>query len=127
MAKPNTGYKKKPKIKKKKTRYVSSLLIAPTKKVSLNERIIKFLIYIALRLAIRPRKWKDPRKNYEIIDRTYKRIMSADFVFIPSSIAIFRALDFLSSSSRSRSPARTISLAFLYRPSWSVLWTNWSK
>lgn len=87
--KPNTGYEKKKKPKKMKNHYIGKLLVANPKKVSLNEKIVKFLIYLALRLVIRPKKWKDPKKNYEIIDRTYKRIMSADFIFIPSSIAFY--------------------------------------
>lgn len=88
--KPSTGYDKKPKKRRKmKQHYIGSLLIANPKKKSFNEKIVKFLIYLALRLVIGPKKWKDPKKNYEIIDRTYKRIMSADFVFIPSSIAFY--------------------------------------
>ena len=96
--KHSTGYEKKPKekkIKREKKHYVSSLLVSNPKKVSVNEKIVKFLIYIALRLVIRPSKWKDSDKNYEIIDRTYKRIMSADFIFIPSSIAFYLIMAFL--------------------------------
>ena len=94
--KPNTGYEKKKKHKsKKKNHYVSELLVGNPKKVSINEKIVKFLIYIALRLVIRPKRWKDPKKNYEIIDRTYIRIMSADFIFIPSSIAFYLIMSFM--------------------------------
>ena len=71
MKKPRTGYDKSKKQKKKKNHYISSLLVANPKRVSTQEKIVKFLIYIALRLVIRPRRWKDPKKNYEIIDRTY--------------------------------------------------------
>ena len=95
MKKPSTGYEKKPKVKKKKEKYLSHLFVSPQKKVSFNEKIVKFLIYLALRLAIRPKKWKEPKKNYEIIDRTYKRIMSADFIFIPSSIAFYLMMAFM--------------------------------
>lgn len=92
-----TGY---PKIKKKRTKkkrsYLSSLiLISRGRRASPVERFIKLLIYIALRLVIRPRKWRYPEKNYEIIDRTYKRIMSADFIFIPSSIAFYIVMAFI--------------------------------
>lgn len=96
--KPSTGYEKKPEEKAKKREkkhYVSSLLVSNPKKVSVNEKIVKFLIYIALRLVIRPSKWRDSDKNYEIIDRTYKRIMSADFIFIPSSIAFYLIMAFM--------------------------------
>ena len=95
MKKPSTGYKKTKKVKKKKNHYIGRLLVANPKKVSANEKIVKFLIYIALRLVIRPRRWKDPKKNYEIIDRTHKRIMSADFIFIPSSIAFYLIMAFM--------------------------------
>lgn len=96
--KPHVGYKKEKKkaSKSKKRRYVSDLILYKTgHKVSLAERIVKLLIYVALRLVIRPRKWKDPEKNYEIIDRTYKRIMSSDFIFIPSSIAFYIIMAFM--------------------------------
>ncbi|MCK5866861.1 MAG: YihY/virulence factor BrkB family protein [Mycoplasmataceae bacterium] len=95
MKKPSSGYSKKPKEKKKKEKYLSHLFVSPQKKVTVNEKIVKFLIYLALRLAIRPKKWKEPKKNYEIIDRTYKRIMSADFIFIPSSIAFYLMMAFM--------------------------------
>lgn len=95
--KPSTGYKKKKKHKHKKIKsyYIGNLLVSNPKKISFNEKIVKFLIYLALRLVIRPKKWKDPKKNYEIIDRTYKRIMSADFIFIPSSIAFYLIMAFM--------------------------------
>ncbi|NQZ66257.1 MAG: YihY/virulence factor BrkB family protein [Mycoplasmatales bacterium] len=96
--KPSTGYNKKPKKQKekKKSNYLSSLFInKKNTKISIAEKVVKFLIYISLRLAIRPKKWKNPEKNYEIIDRTYKRIMSADFVFIPSSIAFYLIMAFM--------------------------------
>lgn len=94
--KPSTGYEKKSKKKhKKKNNYIGNLFVFPHKKISFNERIIKFLIYISLRIAIRPKKWKSPEKNYEIIDRTYKRIVSSDFVFIPSSIAFYLIMAFM--------------------------------
>ncbi len=95
--KPNTGYDKKPNKNKskKKSTYLSALFITKNKKMSISERVVKFLIYLSLRIAIRPRNWKNPEKNYEIIDRTYKRIMSADFVFIPSSIAFYLIMAFM--------------------------------
>lgn len=95
--KPSTGYKKKKKKKHKKIKsyYIGNLLVSNPKKISFNEKIVKFLIYLALRLVIRPKRWKDPKKNYEIIDRTYKRIMSADFIFIPSSIAFYLIMAFM--------------------------------
>ena len=93
--KPKIGYSKKNKIKKKNKSYISSLFIKPKKHISLNEKIIKFLIYIALRLVIKPSKWRHPEKNYEIIDRTYKRIISADFIYIPSSIALYLIMAFM--------------------------------
>ena len=99
--KPSTGYDKKkaPKVEgakvKKKRSYVSSLIVSPHKQVTITEKVVKFLIYIALRLVLPPRKWKHPKKNYEIIDRTYKRIMSADFIFIPSSIAFYLIMAFI--------------------------------
>ena len=111
MKKPSSGYKKKPKLKNKKEKYLSYLFVSPQKKVSINEKIVKFLIYLALRLAIRPKKWKEPKKNYEIIDRAYKRIMSADFIFIPSSIAFFLMMSFM--------PILSL-IAFLY----SIPWIN---
>ena len=103
MSKMKPGYQKSPKKKKrkffKKSSYISDLVIphkkGGPKKVTLAERIVKLFIYLALRLVIRPRKWKHPEKNYEIIDRTYQRIMSADFIFIPSSIAFYLIMAFM--------------------------------
>lgn len=101
--KPHVGYEKK-NVKRKRTTlgkkergYLSAIIIPNGKhhKMSLIERVIKFFIYIALRIVIRPRAWKDPRKNYEIIDRAYKRIVSADFVYIPSSIAFYIIMAFM--------------------------------
>lgn len=99
--KPHVGYEKKhnPKatLGKKERSYLSSIIISNGNmhKVSLTEKIIKFIIYIALRIVIRPKHWKDPKKNYEIIDRTYTRIMSADFIYIPSSIAFYIIMAFM--------------------------------
>lgn len=96
--KPTTGYennKKKKNDAPKKHGYISSLVVSPNKTVSIGEKVVKFLIYIALRIVIRPKKWRHPEKNYEIIDRTYKRIMSADFIFIPSSIAFYIVMAFM--------------------------------
>lgn len=90
-----TGYKKNQKPKNKPFRLVSSLLIDKQKNIPLIEKIVKFIIYIALRLVIKPSKWKDPEKNFEIIDRTYRRIMSSDFIFIPSSIAFYIVMAFM--------------------------------
>jgi len=92
----NKGYDKKKKKKQHKHTYVAHLFLAKPKEVSTTERIVKLLIYIALRLVIRPSKWKvDKEKNYEVIDRVYKRIMSADFVYIPSSLAFHFIMAFL--------------------------------
>lgn len=97
--KPTTGYENSKKNKEDephaKRGYVSSLVVAPNKNVSVREKVLKFLIYIALRLVIRPKKWKHPEKNYEIIDRTYNKINSADFIFIPSSIAFYIVMAFM--------------------------------
>ena len=90
-----TGYDKKPKNVKKRSTYVGKLFIKHSKSMNFSERLIKFFIYISLRLAIHPKKWKNPEKNYEIIDRTYKIIMSPDFVFIPSSIAFYLIMAFM--------------------------------
>ena len=95
MKKLNTGYSKKKKKKIKKPKYFISLFITSPKKVSFKERIIKFFIYIALRLVVRPSKWKNPEKNYEIINRSYARIMSSDFVYIPSSLAFYFIISFM--------------------------------
>ena len=101
--KPHVGYEKrhhlhktKATLGKKEKGYLSSIIISGgVNKVSIAEKIIKFIIYIALRLVIRPKHWKDPKKNYEIIDRTYSRIMSADFIYIPSSIAFYIIMAFM--------------------------------
>ena len=94
--KPKVGYQKDPKkSKKSKKSAIHLLFVSPKKKISVIEKFIKLIIYVALRLVIRPRKWKDPTKNIEIINRTYKRIMSSDFVFIPSSIAFYLIMAFL--------------------------------
>lgn len=94
--KPKTGYSKK-KIKKenKERKYLSSLITPFDKNISLGERILKFIIYIALRLVIKPSRWKQPERNFEIIDRTYKKITSSDFVFIPSSVAYYLLMSFI--------------------------------
>ena len=93
--KPNIGYTKNKKKRSRRKSYISSLIIHADKKVSMMERVVKVLIYMALRLVIKPKKWKHPQKNYEIIDRTYKRIMSSDFIFIPSSIAFYIIMAFM--------------------------------
>ncbi len=90
-----TGYKKKPKQKTKPFALISSLLIDEKRKTPISEKIVKFMIYIALRLVIKPSKWKDPQKNFEIINRTYTRVMSSDFIFIPSSIAFYLIMSFM--------------------------------
>jgi hypothetical protein len=51
-----TGYDKKIKISKKRSTYVGKLFIKHSKSMTLDERIVKFLIYISLRLAIHPKK-----------------------------------------------------------------------
>ncbi len=96
--KPKVGYQSKPikKSKIKKKSALKQLFVSPKKKkIPMAEKIVKGIIYFALRLAIRPRKWKDPKKNIEIINRTYRRIMSSDFVYIPSSIAFYLVMAFL--------------------------------
>ena len=92
-----SGYQKdkKPKVRKKNRSWLSKLIVAPYRKVSLMEKIIKFFIFIALRIAIKPSRWKEPKKNYEIIDRTYKRFMSNDFIYIPTSIAFYIIIAFM--------------------------------
>ncbi len=95
---PRAGYQKRSEEQRKKIKrdhWLSSLLIAPTKKVTFTERFVKMIIYVALRLVIKPSRWKNPKRNYELIDRTYKRIMSADFVYIPSSIAFYLIMAFM--------------------------------
>ena len=96
--KPQIGYKSlshKEKKKIKKSERTSSLFVQGSKKITIIERIIKSIIYIVLRMVIKPSKWKEPEKNYLIIDRAYKRIMSADFIFIPSSIAFYLIMAFM--------------------------------
>ncbi|CAM9102677.1 YihY/virulence factor BrkB family protein [Mycoplasma marinum] len=73
---------------------VQNVVIRP-KKVSITERIVKSIIWVALRLAIRPKHWKDGRKNYQIIDRAYKRIMAPDFLFIPPAFAFYLVMAFM--------------------------------
>lgn len=78
----------------KEAKWVASLLLS-TSKISFFERFLKIFIYLALRLAIwKPSRWRDPQKNFEIIDRTYKKITSNDFAFIPSSIAFYIVISF---------------------------------
>ena len=90
------GYEKKKNKKVKKHTYVSHLFLAKPKEVSAVERIVKLIIYIALRLVIKPSKWKlDKEKNYKVIDHVYKRIMSADFIYIPSSLAFHFIMAFV--------------------------------
>ena len=94
--KPQTGYDKlKPKRIHKERQYLSNLIIPFAKKFSIGERVLKFIIYISLRIVIKPSRWKQPEKNLEIIDRTYKKITSSDFVFIPSSVAFYLLLAFI--------------------------------
>ncbi|WKX02527.1 YihY/virulence factor BrkB family protein [Candidatus Mycoplasma mahonii] len=96
--KPRAGYQTKPekKAKVKKNRAMHDLLVSTkTNKIFWTERLVKFLIYISLRIVIRPKKWKYPKKNIEIINRTYRRIMSNDFVYIPSSIAFYLIMAFM--------------------------------
>ena len=96
--KPQIGYKsvsKKDKKKNIKSDSQSHLFKQGTAKVTLTERFIKSIIYVVLRMVIKPSKWKEPEKNYQIIDRAYKRIMSSDFIFIPSSIAFYLMMAFM--------------------------------
>lgn len=89
------GYKKKKRSKNKPFHLLSGLLVGNKVKIPIGEKIVKFMIYAALRLVIKPSKWKDPQKNFEIINRTYKRIMSSDFIYIPSSIAFYLVMSFM--------------------------------
>lgn len=93
--KPSTGYDKNKRKKTKKTSYLTNLIMPGRQKIPFMERVIKFLIFICLRFIIKPTRWKDPQKNYELIDRIYKRLMSSDFVFIPSSIAFYIIIAFM--------------------------------
>ena len=96
--KPQIGYKpasKKEKKKNKTSDAQSQLFKQGTAKITLTERLIKSIIYVVLRMVIKPSKWKEPEKNYQIIDRAYKRIMSSDFIFIPSSIAFYLMMAFM--------------------------------
>ncbi len=79
---------------KKTSRLISKIIIKP-KKIAIGERIVKLFIWIALRIAIKPSLWKDNRKNYQIIDRAYKRITAHDFIFIPPSFAFYLIMSFL--------------------------------
>lgn len=65
------------------------------RKPASDERILKFLIWIILRIAVRPVHWKDKRKNKNIIDNAYKRIVSKDFIFIPPAIAFYLIMGFV--------------------------------
>ncbi len=82
------------KFQKSSKRLVQNIIIRP-KKISIAERIVKSIIWVALRLAIRPKHWKDDRKNYQIIDRAYKRIMAPDFLFIPPAFAFYLIMAFM--------------------------------
>ena len=90
---PKVGYDKKTSstIKKK----ASYLYTSGKHKVTITERIIKTLIYVVLRIVIKPSKWKNDERKYEVIERAYKRIMSADMIFIPSSIAFYLIMAFM--------------------------------
>lgn len=82
--------------KSKKQSYAANLIIHDkNKKIPLTERLVKLVILVALRMVIKPSKWKDPKKNYALIDKTYDRIMSSDFVYIPSSIAFYMIMAFM--------------------------------
>ena len=96
--KPQIGYKPASKKIKKKIKHSDSqsqLFKQGTAKITLTERFIKSIIYVVLRMVVKPSKWKEPEKNYQIIDRAYKRIMSSDFIFIPSSIAFYLMMSFM--------------------------------
>ncbi len=82
------------KFNKSSKKMVQNVIIRP-KKISMTERIVKSIIWLALRLAIRPKHWKDDRKNYQIIDRAYKRIMATDFLFIPPAFAFYLIMAFM--------------------------------
>ena len=83
-------------------------ILIPGRKTGLYERVVKFLIYLALRIAIRPKKWNDPEKNFKIIDYTFKKIDSQDLIFIPSSIAFYLIMALV--------PVSTIMFALLNIP-----------
>lgn len=85
---------KKSKQERKEGKWIRSILI-PGSKIPFGERIVKFLIYISLRIVIRRRKWKDPEKNFRIIDYTYKKIMSPDLIYIPSSLSFYIIMAFM--------------------------------
>lgn len=93
-------FRKKPKDKQnsqkiKKRKYLLQLFSFGKKKNNIIEKLVKFLIYCALRLVIKPKRWAKSTKNYELINRVYKKLMSFDFTFIPSSIAFYIIIAFM--------------------------------
>ncbi len=89
-----SGWQKKITKKKSIKKPMKKIIIKP-KKISIGEKIIKFIIWIALRLSIRPTHWRDNKKNKEMIDLTYKKIMAPDFLFIPPSFAFYLFMAFM--------------------------------
>ena len=91
---PKIGYDKSEQ-KHDKKKNASYLYHTGRHKVTFNERLIKTIIYLVLRLVIKPSKWRNNQKKYEVIDRAYKRIMSSDMIYIPSSISFYLIMSFM--------------------------------
>ncbi|MCR8613393.1 MAG: YihY/virulence factor BrkB family protein [Mycoplasma sp.] len=83
------------KNKDKVKAYMSEVVLVKRRTIPLDERIVKFFIWIALRVSIRPVHWKNERKNRNIIHKAYKRITSKDFVFIPPAFAFYLIMAFV--------------------------------
>ncbi|MCC3161118.1 MAG: YihY/virulence factor BrkB family protein [Mollicutes bacterium PWAP] len=75
--------------------WLSKTIFSSGKKVSFMEKLLKFIIYMALRLVTKPKKWKDKGRGYKLIDEVYESIISASLIYIPSSISFYFVMAFM--------------------------------
>lgn len=90
-----TNSKNKTKKKTSNKGFIFKYVLTKRRKVGLRERIVKFFVWIALRIAIRPKHWKNKRKNAHIINSAYDGVMSKDFIFIPPAFAFYLVMSFM--------------------------------
>ncbi|MBN3534783.1 YihY/virulence factor BrkB family protein [Mycoplasma procyoni] len=60
------------------------------------EKIMSFLMLIPLKIAIKPKWWKEKREDARsLVPRSLKKLSSAEFSFIPAGFALYLFLSFI--------------------------------
>ncbi|MDI4567733.1 MAG: hypothetical protein E7Y34_01470 [Mycoplasma sp.] len=91
------GYQKPNKQKKVVFRYMSALVLDPNQKSSLYEKLIKFFIYISLRIVIPKIRWRNPKRNLFLINNSFKTVNSNDSYFVPGAMTYYLLIAFIPS------------------------------